>query len=270
MTSLEDQTALITGASKGLGKSVAKRFVAEGANVVVNSRSAERAQTAAKGIETDLEDDGTHDIGNAVGIAADTAEYEQVETLVEETIAQLGDIDVLVGNAGIHDDGITLEDVAPAQLNESFDELFGVNVRGYLNAAKAALPSLRETGGNVVFTASYASFNPGTGGIFYTPAKHAVVGVIRQLAYELAPEIRVNGVAPNYVPTELSGIGSLDQGAVLDDVKGAGERSLQERYELPILGPDEYAGYYVFLASDDSAASTGTVISADCGSVISN
>jgi NAD(P)-dependent dehydrogenase (short-subunit alcohol dehydrogenase family) len=122
----------------------------------------------------------------------------------------------------------------------------------------------------MVFTASYASFNPGTGGIFYTPAKHAVVGVVRQLAYELAPEIRVNGVAPNYVPTELSGMNSLGQGKVLDDLKGAGERALEERYELPILGPEAYSGYYVFLASEDSAASTGTVISADCGSVISD
>lgn len=275
MNSLEGQTALITGASKGIGKSVAKRFVAEGANVAVNSRSEERAEAAAREIETELEDactdtGTTGSTGNAVGIAADTAEYEQVEALVEGTIAQFGEIDVLVGNAGIHDDGVALEDVSPTQLRESFDELFGVNVRGYLNAAKAALPFLRETGGNAVFTASYASFNPGTGGVFYTPAKHAVVGVIRQLAYELAPEIRVNGVAPNYVPTELGGMDALGQGAVLDDVKGASERALADRYELPILGPDEYAGYYVFLASDDSAASTGTVISADCGSVISD
>ena len=265
MAALEGQTALVTGASKGLGKSVAKRFAAEGANVVANSRSAARAEAAAEEIGTEL-DDG----GRVIGLPADVSNYDQVERLVERTIEEFGNIDVLVGNAGIHDDSIALEDVPPDQLQDSFDELFGVNVRGYLNAAKAALPSLRETSGNVVFTASYASFNPGTGGIFYTPAKHAVVGIVRQLAYELAPEIRVNGVAPNYVPTDLSGMNSLGQGAVLDEVKGAGERALQDRYKLPILGPDDYAGYYVFLASDESAASTGTVISADCGSVISD
>ena len=265
MTSLKGRTVLVTGASKGIGKSVARRFLTEGADVVVNSRSADRAQAAADEIETGT-DDGP---GSAVGIAADVSEYGDVEHLVEETIDEVGEIDVLIGNAGIHDDSIALEEVDPDGLEDSFDELFGVNVKGYLNAAKATLPSLRKTGGNMVFTASYASFNPGTGGIFYTPAKHAVVGAVRQLAYELAPEIRVNGVAPNYVPTELSGMSSLEQGAVLDEDKGANERALQDRYKLPILGPDEYTGYYVFLATDESAASTGTVISADCGSVIS-
>jgi NAD(P)-dependent dehydrogenase (short-subunit alcohol dehydrogenase family) len=266
MTSLEGKTVLITGASKGLGRSVAKRFYTEGADVVVNSRSEDRSAEAAGEIEAEVDDDA----GRIIGLPGDVSNYEEVHQLVEDTIEAFGPIDVLVGNAGIHDDSIALEDVSPDQLQQSFDELFGVNVRGYINAAKAALPSLRETGGNMIFTASYASFNPGTGGIFYTPAKHAVVGVVRQLAYELAPDIRVNAVAPNFVPTELSGIDSLGQGAVLDEVTGAGKRSLQERYKLPILGPDAYAGYYVFLATEASAASTGTVLSADCGSVISD
>jgi NAD(P)-dependent dehydrogenase (short-subunit alcohol dehydrogenase family) len=267
MTRLEGKTALITGASKGLGRSVAKRFYAEGANVVVNSRSASRAEEAAAEIESEVEDD---DAGRIVGLPADVSEYDEVDRLVEQTLDAFGSVDVLVGNAGIHDDSVALEDVPPDQLRDSFDELFGINVRGYINAAKAALPALKESGGNVIFSASYASFNPGTGGIFYTPAKHAVVGVVRQLAYELAPDVRVNGVAPNFVPTELSGMESMGQGAVLDEVTGAGKRSLQERYKLPILGPDAYAGYYVFLATEESAASTGTVISADCGSVISD
>lgn len=266
MTRLEGKTALITGASKGLGRSVAKRFYTEGANVVVNSRSASRAEEAAAEIESEIDDEA----GQIIGLPADASEYDEVAQLVEKTLETFGSLDVLVGNAGIHDDSIALEDVPPSQLRESFDELFGINVRGYINAAKAALPALKESSGNIIFSASYASFNPGTGGIFYTPAKHAVVGIVRQLAYELAPDIRVNGVAPNFVPTELSGMDSMEQGAVLDEVTGAGKRSLQERYKLPILGPDAYAGYYVFLATEDSAASTGTVISADCGSVISD
>lgn len=263
MSSFDGKTVVVTGASKGIGRAVAKRFVAEGANVVVNSRSLERATDAAEEI-------GEEGPGEAIGLAADASVYTEVETMIEEAVDGFGSLDVLVGNAGIHDDSVALEDVPTEELDESFHELFGINVKGYLNAAKASIPYLRESEGNVIFTASYASFNPGTGGIFYTPAKHAVVGVVRQLALELAPEIRVNGVAPNYVPTDLEGMESLDQGTVLDDVKGAGERSLQERYELPILGPDGYGGYYVFLASEDSAASTGTVLSADCGSVISD
>ena len=264
MTSFEGKTVLVTGSSKGIGKAVAKRFAREGANVSTNSRSAERAENAARDIESEV------DAGTVTGIAADSSDYGEIKAMVEETVDTFGSLDVLVGNAGIHDDSIALEDINEEELDNSFHELFDINVKGYLNAAKASIPHLRETEGNMVFTASYASFNPGTGGIFYTPAKHAVVGVVRQLAYELAPEIRVNGVAPNYVPTELSGMNSLGQGEVLDDLKGAGERALEERYELPILGPEAYSGYYVFLASEDSAASTGTVVSADCGSVISD
>jgi NAD(P)-dependent dehydrogenase (short-subunit alcohol dehydrogenase family) len=265
MTSLEGKTAVVTGASKGLGKAVAKRFVEEGANVAVNSRSADRAEAAA----AEIDEATPADAGTPLGLAADVTDYDAVDAMVAETIDAFGPIDVLVGNAGIHDDSVALSEVPPERLEDSFDELFGINVRGYLNAAKAALPSLRETEGNVIFSASYASFNPGTGGIFYVPAKHAVVGIVRQLAYELAPEIRVNGVAPNYVPTELSGMASLEQGGVLDEVDGAAERAIQERYKLPILGPEAYGGYYVFLATEDSAASTGTVIDADCGSIIS-
>jgi len=264
MTAFDGQTVLITGASKGLGKAVADRFVKEGATVIVNSRSADRAE------ETASEINGDDRPGQAVGMAADVSNYTEVEQMITETVERFDTLDVLIGNAGIHDDSIALQDVPPAELQESFDELFGINVRGYINAARAAIPHLKSVEGKMIFTASYASFNPGTGGIFYTPAKHAVVGIVRQLAYELAPEIRVNGVAPNYVPTELSGVDSLDQGQVLDEIKGAGERALQDRYELPILGPDSYGGYYVFLASEDAAASTGTVISADCGSVISD
>jgi NAD(P)-dependent dehydrogenase (short-subunit alcohol dehydrogenase family) len=263
MSEFEGKTVVVTGASNGIGRAVAKRFVVEGANVVVNSRSEERATSAAAEI-------GAGGPGEAIGVAADASVYGQVEAMIDETVDRFGSLDVLVGNAGIHDDSIALEDVPADELDDSFDELFGINVKGYLNAAKAAIPHLRDSGGNMIFTASYASFNPGTGGIFYTPAKHAVVGVVRQLALELAPEIRVNGVAPNYVPTDLEGMQSLDQGAILDDVKAAGERWLQERFELPILDPDGYGGYYVFLASEDSAASTGTVLSADCGSVISD
>jgi NAD(P)-dependent dehydrogenase (short-subunit alcohol dehydrogenase family) len=190
MSEFDGKTVVVTGASNGIGRAVAKRFVVEGANVVVNSRSEERATSAAAEI-------GAGGPGEAIGVAADASVYGQVEAMIDETVDRFGSLDVLVGNAGIHDDSIALEDVPADELDDSFDELFGINVKGYLNAAKAAIPHLRDSGGNMIFTASYASFNPGTGGIFYTPAKHAVVGVVRQLALELPPEIRVNGVAPN-------------------------------------------------------------------------
>jgi len=124
MTTLDGQTAIVTGASKGIGKAVAKRFAREGANVVTNSRSLERARATAEEIEDEM------DAGSALGLAADVSECGEVEQLVEETVGELGPVDILVGNAGIHDDSISLDEVPADQLDSSFDELFGVNVKG--------------------------------------------------------------------------------------------------------------------------------------------
>jgi len=250
VAALDGKTALVTGGGSGIGRAVVDRFVEEGAQVGVLELVGDRVDAL-----NDEYPDAVH------AVQGDVSEWDDNTRAVAETVEQFGGLDVFVGNAGIFDDAIHLADLPPEKLQEGFHELFSVNVLGYMLGAKAALPELLETEGCMVFTASYSSFYPATGGILYTPAKHAIAGIVRQLAYELAPKIRVNGVAPGYSPTNLAGTDALGQ-----ESSSAVPEEIDERYPLPIPMPEEYAGYYVLLASErDSRASTGTIIEADSG-----
>jgi NAD(P)-dependent dehydrogenase (short-subunit alcohol dehydrogenase family) len=141
-----------------------------------------------------------------------------------------------------------------------------VNVKGYLLGAKATYRELAKTQGSMIFTVSNAGFYPCGGGPLYTASKHAVVGLIRQLAYELAPKIRVNGVAPGAIPTDLRGPASLAMAE-----RSIAELPMKEMVErgLP-LGklpePRDYTGSYVLLASpSNSSTATGSVIICEGG-----
>jgi NAD(P)-dependent dehydrogenase (short-subunit alcohol dehydrogenase family) len=185
---------------------------------------------------------------------------------VAACIDRFGKLDCAIGNAGVWDYSLALDDLAAERIDAAFDEMFHVNVKGYLNLAKAALPDLVRSAGSLVFTVSNAGFDPGGGGPLYTAAKHAVVGLIRQLAFEFAPAVRVNGVAPGPIETDLRGLASL----------GMAERSIGDIGLAAMAGPSvplgrvptpkEYAGGYVFLASRrDSRPATGGVVKLDAG-----
>ena len=124
---------------------------------------------------------------------------------VADAVAAFGRLDVLVANAGIWDYGRALVDLPEDRIDEAFDELIGINVKGYLFAAKAAQGALVASRGSMIFTVSNAGFFPDGGGPLYTASKHAAVGLIRQLAFECAPHVRVNGVAPGAIATDLRG-----------------------------------------------------------------
>jgi NAD(P)-dependent dehydrogenase (short-subunit alcohol dehydrogenase family) len=211
------------------------------------------------------------DFGDAVvGIAGDVAQLADNKRAVAETVRAFGRLDIFVGNAGIFDVYAKLADFDDDKLSNAYDELFGVNVKGVIFGAKAALPELTKTAGCMVFTASVAGFNSGGGGALYTASKHAVVGLIRQLAVELGPGIRVNGVAPGGTMTDLRGLQSLGN----DDrssfaVPGMADQ-LRAHNPLHIaLEPPDIAGAYVFLASRTSARGiTGTVVTVDAGGTL--
>ena len=143
-----------------------------------------------------------------------------------------------------------------------------VNVKGALFGAKATHEELAKTQGCMVFTASVASFNSGGGGVLYTASKHAVLGIIRQLASELAPDVRVNGVAPGGVATDLRGLETLDQH--LTSHSSRPENVERVRANAPMqkaLYPDDLVGSYLFLACKElSGTVTGTTILNDSGS----
>lgn len=255
MGRLEGQRCLVTGGASGLGRAVVERFLAEGARVVVLDLNGDRLGELA-----------ARHAGRLVGVAGDVRSGDANDEAVARAVERFGGLDVLVANAGIWDYNTRLLDLDGARLDAAFDELFAVNVKGYLLAALAAAPALLDTAGTMVFTASNASFHVDGGGPLYTASKHAVVGLVRQLAFELAPTIRVNAVAPGAAATDLRGPRSLQlaERSISDLAMADGVSAVLPIGRLPEV--HEYAAPYVLLASRTEAATiTGAVISADGG-----
>src|SRR5690242_7297444 len=196
---LENKVALITGGASGLGRAIVERFIDEGANVAILDRARERSAEMAKRLGQRVE-----------AVVGDVTVLADNHRAVAETVKRFGQLDCFVGNAGIWDFNMSLADLPDDQIGAAFDELFSVNVKGYLLGAKAAYRELAKTRGCIIYTVSNAGLYPCGGGPLYTASKHAVVGLIRQLAYELAPKIRVNGAAPGAIPTDLRGPRSLE------------------------------------------------------------
>ncbi len=138
----------------------------------------------------------------------DVRSLDDNRKVVAAAVSQFSKLSVFVGNAGIHDGRRKLEGLSDQELENGYDEVLGVNLKGYLLGAKAALPELKKTRGRMVFTLSTSSFYVG-GGVLYVASKHAALGMMRQLANELAPDIRVNGVAPSGTVTNLRTAPSL-------------------------------------------------------------
>ena len=178
-----------------------------------------------------------------------------------------GGLDVLVANAGVHDGGLTLLDGDPAELEARFRRLFEVNLLGYLLAARAAAAALTEAGGAVVLTLSDASYDVhgNNAGVAYATVKHGAVGLLKTLARDLAPRVRVNGVAPGGVPTGLAVADSEGERPVAGDPdqlvrRVAGRTLLHRGADLEGL-----AAAYVYLTSASTAAVTGQILRIDGG-----
>jgi NAD(P)-dependent dehydrogenase (short-subunit alcohol dehydrogenase family) len=250
MGRLEGQVAVITGAASGIGRAVLERFTVEGARVIAVDLAGERTDTlrALAGVSV---------------VAGDVRDPTTNTTAVETALTAFGQLDVFVGNAGIFDAHAPLSDIPLDRLGSAAEELFAVNVTGYLLGARAACEALGSAGGSMIFTASPAGLYPVGGGVLYTASKHAVVGIVRRLAYELAPRIRVNGVAPGATVTDLRGPSALG----LDDrsLSGAAARQQAARStggrSAEVIAPEDHAGTYVHLASrHDAGTITGQII----------
>ncbi|MEM7079676.1 MAG: 3-(cis-5,6-dihydroxycyclohexa-1,3-dien-1-yl)propanoate dehydrogenase [Pseudomonadota bacterium] len=252
---LQEQVVIVTGGGSGLGKAIVERFVSEGSNVAVLDRDEARLA------------DLRAELGDAIlTFAGDVRSMGQVQQAVNNTVKHFGRLDCAIGNAGIWDYNRKLDDAEADQLEAAFSEVFDINVLGCITLAKAAIEPLVRSRGSMVFTVSNAGFDPAGGGVLYTASKHAVVGVIRQLAHELAPAIRVNGVAPGPIDTQLSGPVSLGMdGRSIHDLKMpekvGGNMAIGRVPETK-----EYTGAFVHLASrEDAGPTTGTILKADCG-----
>ena len=252
---LDGKRALVVGAGSGIGRAVLDAFAGEGAQVAALEVDQAKAARLADEVP-----------GCAVS-RGDATSPADARAVVGAVTHSFGGLDVLVSCVGIFDFYRGLADLSGAQLDAAFDEIFAVNVKSQLVCVHAALPELRRAGGSVVLTVSTSGFYPGRGGVLYVASKFAVRGCVVALAHELAPQVRVNGVAPGgTLGTELTGPRSLGlDGQVLGSVPGR-EQDLRRRTPLRVaLTGQDHAGSYVFLASDRARGITGTVVHSDGG-----
>ncbi len=261
---LEGDVAFVTGAGSGIGKAVALRFLQEGAaGVAVYARDADRLRST-------VEDAGA-DAAKVLPLVGDVRSSADLSAAVQATVERFGGLDVLVPNAGIWDFNRSITRTTPDEIETIYDELFDINVKGYLLTVSTAWRELVRSRGNIVMTLSNASFHAAGGGVVYTAAKHAARGLVTQLAYELAPKVRVNGVAVGGLRTDLRGPASagMDTRSIEQSfAKRDGER--KANMWLPLhdasTDPVDSTGPYVLLASRRNAGViTGAIVNADGG-----
>lgn len=242
MGKLTGKTAVVTGASKGIGAGIAKAFAKDGANVVVNYA---RGKADAEKVLAEIQKSG----GKAITVQADVSRQADVDRLFETAKKTFGSIDILVNNAGVYE-------FAPIEqiTEESYRRMFDLNVLGTVLSTQAALQSMNGSGGSIINVSSVVSLTPPPATAIYSATKGAVDVITRTLAQELGPRnIRVNSLSPGLVETEGTRAAGTSDGEF--------KQIAISRTPLGRVGEvDDIAKVAVFLASDDSGWITGEVL----------
>lgn len=261
MGALDGEVALITGGGSGIGRGVVDRFVEEGARVAVVDVVPERLEEAR-------ERHGER----VIGIQADVLSIDENRRAVEETVAAFDKLDTFVANAGLGDAFRELIDIPEGDLGEVYEEIFSLNVKAVIFGARVAVTELAKTRGNFIVTLSNSSFYPDGGGVMYISSKHAALGIVRQLAHEWAPVIRVNGVAPGATRTDIrmpASFGLDERGERLRTHTHPSNADEAVERCVPLAlhaDPADHSGAYVLLASRrDGKAVSGAVFKTDAG-----
>jgi len=245
MKLLDGKVAIITGASRGIGKAIAQTFVEMGATVCFTYMSSDEK---AKALEKELTANG----GTARGFKSDAGDFEAAQKLSEEVVKEFGSIDILVNNAGITRDNLLMR-----MSEEQWDEIMAVNLKSVFNLTKAVLrPMLKARKGSIVNMSSVVGVKGNAGQANYAASKAGILGFTKSVALELGSRnIRCNAIAPGFIETEMTG--ALD------------EKTVQEwRDAIPLKRggtPEDVANLCLFLASDMSAYITGQTINVDGG-----
>lgn len=261
MSGLHGRVVLVTGAARGTGRCHCERFADEGADVIAldaPAAAAELAETAAavarRGVRA------------ATGLA-DISDLPAVTAAVDAAVAELGPIDVVVANAGIHPAGAPTWEITP----QSWQQVLDVNLTGVWHTVKAGVPHIGDRGGSVVIISSTNGIRGTANSAHYTASKHAVVGLARTLANELGPRrIRVNTVHPGAVGTAMV-LNDATFRRLRPDLDNPTAEDAAEvliaRHLLPVpwVEPVDVSNVVVFLASDEARYITGTQIVVDAG-----
>ncbi len=242
---LTDKIALVTGASRGIGRAVAKRLAAQGAYVYVNYAGSEQA--AQETVDAIVRDGG-----KAEAVQCNVADFKQCQDLIAEIIKKSGRLDILVNNAGITKDGLLMK-----MSEEDFDQVMDINLKGTFHTIRhASRYMLKQKSGRIINLTSVSGVLGNAGQANYSASKAGVIGLTKSAARELASRgICVNAVAPGYVKTDMTRVLS-------DQVK---EQMLAQIPLGRAASPEEIAEVVLFLASEQSAYMTGQVLHVDGG-----
>lgn len=246
--SLTNKTAVVTGGSRGIGRSICLKLAEQGANVVVNySGSEQKAKDVVKEIEA---------LGRkAIAVQANVASAEQVDALMKQALETFGSIDILVNNAGITRDNLLMR-----MKEAEWDDVIDTNLKGVFLCTKAVTRQMmKQRAGRIINISSIVGVAGNPGQANYVAAKAGVIGLTKTTAQELASRnILVNAIAPGFITTEMTD-------ALPEDIKEA----MLKQIPLAQLGaPEDIANVAVFLASDAAKYITGQTIHVDGGLVM--
>ncbi|WP_088005897.1 3-oxoacyl-[acyl-carrier-protein] reductase [Indiicoccus explosivorum] len=245
---LAGKTAVVTGASRGIGAAIARTLAAEGAKVVVNySGSRDKAEAVAE----EIRENG----GEALVCQADVADADSVKAMFDQTLETFGALDILVNNAGITRDNLLMR-----MKDGEWDDVINTNLKGvFITTKAAARPMMKQRQGRIINIASIVGVTGNPGQANYVAAKAGVIGLTKTAAKELASRgVTVNAVAPGFITTDMTG--KLDESV---------RESMLGQIPLSRFGaPEDVAKAVLFLASDDASYMTGQTLHVDGGMVM--
>ncbi|MFT5172302.1 MAG: NAD(P)-dependent dehydrogenase (short-subunit alcohol dehydrogenase family) [Gammaproteobacteria bacterium] len=249
MGRMQDKVAAITGGAGGIGGATVRRFLEEGAKVAFCDRDVQKGAALERELGTD----------NAFFVETDVSNEADVAAFIAQTVARYGRLDALVNNAGIRN----YVDVTEAS-EESWDQILGVNLKGYAFGAKAAIPAMRKNGGGaIVNIASVRSITAGAKCVQYDTTKAAILGLTRSMARDHAADnVRVMAVGPGPIFSDFHEKRAAEMGQTHDEYNAIfGSDTMMNRSGTP----REIANAVLFLASDEASFMTGTCIYVDGG-----